>query len=384
MNRSLFPFPSSGRNALLALLVATALGATGSRAASQEGGQGSAGARVAANAVVLVRAYDSRGNTLAAASGFILPDRRVVTTTRVLQEAGRVEIIGSRGQLLGVAHFADVLSASANVAILPALGEAPGHLYLAADSTSVGEPVMILGARDGSTSPMSQATVYALKDFPDRRRIQLSTPAPPGASGGPVLNSRTEVVGVSAAEAFDGQIVHFAIPVSDIRALQSSPPGRLAFPGRSTSAAGAAQTAGAEGESRPARSYRHFKIGMVGCHWRGSVAVCELQVENVDSARAGSTRFNLHSALVQGGNAGRAAANTATLGETTGPIGNRLEVSRRILPGEPTRLQVEFARLPLNVRGAALRLGVSVGALGNPAEVEFEEVEIVRRADPEQ
>jgi hypothetical protein len=101
-----------------------------------------------------------------------------------------------------------------------------------------------VGASEGLTSTVSNGIVSAIRETRHGEWIQISAPISPGSSGGPVLNSAGDAIGVSVAQFTEGQNLNFAIPASDIRAMLGSPPGRIAFPNRTSEAAPVAQIAG--------------------------------------------------------------------------------------------------------------------------------------------
>jgi hypothetical protein len=62
------------------------------------------------------------------------------------------------------------------------------------------------------TATISDGIVSGLRDFDGQRLIQITAPISPGSSGGPVLNSSGEVIGISVGQYADGQNLNFAIP----------------------------------------------------------------------------------------------------------------------------------------------------------------------------
>lgn len=181
-------------------------------------------------AVVLLKTFDRQGQVLAFGSGFRVSDGRFVTNAHVVAGATRVEIYNDSGALLGVARSADMLSTSVDLAILPSLGPRTPYLTLAGGMPSVGEKVIVIGAPEGLTNTVSDGIVSAVRKLETRQLLQITAPISPGSSGGPVLNQRGEVVGVSVSIFREGQNLNFAVPVTDVLALTASRPGQFEFP----------------------------------------------------------------------------------------------------------------------------------------------------------
>lgn len=180
--------------------------------------------------VVLLKTFDRQGTALGLGSGFRISGGRFVTNAHVVAGASRVEIFDDTGALLGIARSADMLSTTVDLAILPSVGPQAPYLSLSRMSPAVGEQVIVIGAPEGLTNTVSDGIVSAQRKIGTRQLLQISAPISPGSSGGPVLNSHGEVVGVSVSILREGQNLNFAVPVSDVIALVSSRPGQFEFP----------------------------------------------------------------------------------------------------------------------------------------------------------
>lgn len=200
-------------------------------------------------AVVLLKAFDKEGRPLGLGSGFRVSDGRFVTNAHVVAGASRVEINDEAGALIGVARSADMLSTSVDLAVLPAAGprNAPFLRLSGAGMPQVGEPVVVIGAPEGLANTVSNGIVSAVRRLESRSLVQITAPISPGSSGGPVLNSRGEVIGVSVSILREGQNLNFAVPVTDVLALTGSRPGNFDFPAAMPTAEGSARAS-----SRPA------------------------------------------------------------------------------------------------------------------------------------
>ena len=82
------------------------------------------------------------------------------------------------------------------------------------DKVQVGESVYVAGNPMGFLEgTFSDGVVSAVREFRvDSKRIQITAPISKGSSGGPVLNSKGEVIGVAVSTITAGQNLNFAIP----------------------------------------------------------------------------------------------------------------------------------------------------------------------------
>ncbi|QQR43218.1 trypsin-like peptidase domain-containing protein [Myxococcus xanthus] len=181
----------------------------------------------AGRAVVYLRTYDALGKQVGLGSGFLVEKGRVVTNAHVLEGAARVEVYDFEDNIVGTADYAESLSHRIDLAVLPSMANVPGVLRLADKEPLVGDGVIVIGAPQGLTNTVSTGIVSAFRSHNGRRWMQISAPISQGSSGGPVMNRKGDVVGVSVAVLRDGQNLNFAVPGRDVRALLGSPPGRV-------------------------------------------------------------------------------------------------------------------------------------------------------------
>lgn len=91
-------------------------------------------------------------------------------------------------------------------------------LPIATKRSAVGAPVLVLGSPLGLDGTVTSGIVSAYRTERGSRYLQFSAPISPGNSGGPVLNERGEVVGVSVSKYVgDGaEGLSFAIPAEKL------------------------------------------------------------------------------------------------------------------------------------------------------------------------
>jgi hypothetical protein len=76
-----------------------------------------------------------------------------------------------------------------------------------------------VGNPQGLEGTFSQGIVSGIREVGADRLLQITAPISPGSSGGPVLNAKGEVIGVSVATFRGGQNLNFAIPSDYLKTL---------------------------------------------------------------------------------------------------------------------------------------------------------------------
>jgi hypothetical protein len=92
-------------------------------------------------------------------------------------------------------------------------------IKLALTTASIGQKVFVLGSPRGLPATISDGIISGMRDFDGTKLLQMTASLSPGSSGGPVLNSIGELIGVSVSQLTDGQNLNFAIPKSYLQIL---------------------------------------------------------------------------------------------------------------------------------------------------------------------
>ena len=91
------------------------------------------------------------------------------------------------------------------------------------DDVQVGDTVYAVGNPRGLQGTFSDGIISSIRTDPVGKVLQMTAPISRGNSGGPVINDRGEVIGVSFASRNDGQNLNFAIPSNDLTVLLAKP-----------------------------------------------------------------------------------------------------------------------------------------------------------------
>jgi S1-C subfamily serine protease len=177
-------------------------------------------ARQAFPSVVLVVMQDGSGQPTSLGSGFVLRDGLVVTNRHVIAGAvsGFVRFVdkSAKFEIAGTVAVDD----AHDLAVVAATGlKAPSLSLGDSSKVAVGDDVYAIGNPQGLEGTFSQGIVSVIRRVGGGTIFQMTAPISPGSSGGPILNSSGEVIGIAVATFTDGQNLNLAIPVSYLAAL---------------------------------------------------------------------------------------------------------------------------------------------------------------------
>jgi len=164
------------------------------------------------SAVVMVIGYDPNGRPLQMGSGFFIARSLIVTNFHVVDGTHLIKV----KTYDGVFHSA-MLSyedQSRDLALIMVGDQYSSSKKLAVSThpPQIGERIIAIGHPMGLEQTVSDGIISAIRKVSrDVDLIQITAPISPGSSGGPVLNLRGEVVGVSTLFLGKGQSLNFAV-----------------------------------------------------------------------------------------------------------------------------------------------------------------------------
>jgi len=186
----------------------------------------SAGAvyRNASPAVVLIEVYNEKGEVSGAGSGFLIStDGKILTNYHVVQHSKRATVrLANKDayddvQVLDVDKRKDVVLLKIKAVDLPYLTLGKSRAVEIGDKVfSLSHPLGLL------QNTLSEGIVSGMREADGYRYFQISAPISHGSSGGPIFDSKGEVVAIATAIIEAGQNLNFAVPIDYAKGMLSA------------------------------------------------------------------------------------------------------------------------------------------------------------------
>ena len=178
-------------------------------------------------ATVYLEMYDSNDVKLGFSSGFFVRENLIATNYHVIKGAmrGTAKLVGKSTTY--IIEGVTATDKTNDLVILKVTASDVKSLPLGdSDVVRIGEAVYVAGNPKGLEGTFSNGIISSLRDISTKERLQMTAPISPGSSGGPVLNSKGEVIGISVTvhQNLDAQNLNFAIPSNYLKKLLEVPP----------------------------------------------------------------------------------------------------------------------------------------------------------------
>ena len=179
-------------------------------------------AKKALAATVYLEMQDEKGTTLGIGSGFFVQPNLIATNYHVIEGAakGTARLVGK-----SITYKIEGVTATDktnDLTLLKVTANSIKPLTLSnSDAVKIGATVYVAGNPKGLEGTFSDGIISSRRDKDTKERLQMTAPISPGSSGGPVLNKKGEVIGVSVAvhKDLDAQSLNFAIPSQYLKKL---------------------------------------------------------------------------------------------------------------------------------------------------------------------
>jgi S1-C subfamily serine protease len=194
----------------------------------QKGSSGNTATQIATQNnqfIVYIENKDYTNTSKSSGSGFITTtDGKVVTNYHVIKDASTVTVKLNDGRVFtlnGVVNYDE----ARDIAVLQLpLYNVQSVTLGDSNKISNGDDIVVIGNPLGLENSVTTGVISATsRVISNQIWIQFSAPVSPGSSGGPVFNSKGEVVGVVTSKIVEEGVegINFAVPINDVKLLLS-------------------------------------------------------------------------------------------------------------------------------------------------------------------
>ena len=173
-------------------------------------------------ATVSLEMQDTNGVILGRGSGFFVRPNLIATNYHVIEGAARGTAKLVDRHKTSTIEGITAIDKTNDLALLKVTMQGIKSLSLAdSDTVLIGETVFVAGNPMGLEGTISEGIISSRRDRYTKERLQMTAPISPGSSGGPVLNRKGKVIGVSVAtyRGLAAQNLNFAIPSNYLKTL---------------------------------------------------------------------------------------------------------------------------------------------------------------------
>jgi S1-C subfamily serine protease len=175
-------------------------------------------------AVMTLQVQNAAGERFIGTAFLALADDVAITAWHVVSDARSVWATFADGERVKVVGCISA-NAERDLALIKLERRMPNRrASLCTALQSVGARAYVIGSPRGYDFSISDGLVSQIRRVDGVQQYQVSCPISPGNSGGPVLNDRGEVIGVTSWRKTDAQDVSFAIPAREVARLDSTGP----------------------------------------------------------------------------------------------------------------------------------------------------------------
>lgn len=174
-----------------------------------------------APSVVTINVTTPRGSGMG--TGFVIDERgTIATNNHVVADASKIEVKLFDGTMADQVEILET-NPERDLAVLRIKVDPMPEAVVLGSSADVivGEAVIVIGNPIGLEHTMTDGMVSSRRVYEGKKYIQMSAPASPGNSGGPVFNEYGDVIGVTVAKLW-GENLNLAIPIDMLKPMIKS------------------------------------------------------------------------------------------------------------------------------------------------------------------